>query len=104
LTPSPPIPDYRLLDAFDGLFRGQINRHRDSTQGDRTAVHVFEDLLNIERSRRYRAAVMERKGRPVNLAKLAVGLWRRAGEDQQRVRPKVLGIRRAFQTGCGGGG
>src|SRR4029453_6405310 len=41
---------YRLLDAFEATFRGVKYRHRDSTLGDAIALHLYEDLLNLELS------------------------------------------------------
>ncbi len=35
---------YRLLTAFENLFSGTIYRHRSSTQGDRLALELYEDL------------------------------------------------------------
>lgn len=80
MTPSPPAPDYRLLRAFDGLFRGKIYRHRDSTQGDRVAVHVFEDLLDIARSARYVSAAKGRQDRAVNIQNRRRGIRARRGD------------------------
>lgn len=36
--------DYRLISAFEKLFLGGIYRHRSSTQGDRLALELYEDL------------------------------------------------------------
>lgn len=41
---------YRLLTEFEKLFRGRIYRHRASTQGDRVAVQLYEDLVTLDRS------------------------------------------------------
>jgi hypothetical protein len=38
------VPVYRLLTEFETLFRGKIYRHRSSTQGDRLALELYEDL------------------------------------------------------------
>ena len=38
------VNDYRFLAAFRALFDGKIYRHRDSTQGDKVAIELFEDL------------------------------------------------------------
>jgi hypothetical protein len=69
-----------LFDAFEGLFRGKIYKHRDSTQGDRVAVHLFEDLLHIARSPRYLAAVMDRQDRAVNAQNRRRGIRARRGD------------------------
>lgn len=49
--------NYQLLAKFRELFEGQQYRHRDSTQGDKVALHLFEDLNTIDRSRRYKERV-----------------------------------------------
>lgn len=39
-----------LLDAFQGLFTGQLYKHRISTHGDRIAGFLYDDLLALGRS------------------------------------------------------
>jgi hypothetical protein len=39
-----------LLDAFQALFAGHVYKHRNSTQGDRIAGHLYDDLLTLGRS------------------------------------------------------
>lgn len=41
---------FRLLDGFRQIFQGQAYRHRSSTQGDRLARLVYEDLYSLDRS------------------------------------------------------
>ena len=41
---------FKLLDAFEGLFRGGRYRHRVSNQGDRVAGYLYEDLLDLLKS------------------------------------------------------
>jgi len=41
---------FRLLDGFRKIFEGQAYRHRSSTQGDRLARLVYEDLYALGRS------------------------------------------------------
>ena len=41
---------YRLLDAFKSLFEGQRYRHRSSRLGDWVAMHLYEDLHDLNRS------------------------------------------------------
>lgn len=41
---------FRLLDGFRKIFEGQAYRHRSSTQGDRLARLVYEDLYTLGRS------------------------------------------------------
>ena len=43
--------NYRLLEAFRGLFDGTKYNHRVSTNGDRVAVCLFEDLFELGRSK-----------------------------------------------------
>lgn len=38
------VNDYRFLSAFRALFDGKIYRHRNSTQGDKVSVELFEDI------------------------------------------------------------
>jgi len=38
---------YRLLDEFEKLFRGQRYLHRNSSLGDKVALHLYEDLLSL---------------------------------------------------------
>lgn len=41
---------YKLLTAFESIFRGDVYRHRSSTIGDGIAAYVFEDLVAIGQS------------------------------------------------------
>jgi hypothetical protein len=41
-----------LLGEFRKLFEGRVYNHRDSSQGDFVAMHLFEDLVAISRSAR----------------------------------------------------
>lgn len=43
---------YRLLDAFRGLFDGQAYLHRKSNLGDLVAMHLYEDLHGLGRSKK----------------------------------------------------
>lgn len=40
----------RLLECFEQLFRGKIYNHRVSTNGDKVAFELYEDLLDLDRS------------------------------------------------------
>lgn len=42
--------DYRLLEAFAGLFRGTRYLHRRSNLGDWVAMHLIEDLYDVGKS------------------------------------------------------
>jgi hypothetical protein len=44
--------DYRLLEAFQGLFEGRRYLHRRSNLGDLVAMEFYEDLFALGRSRR----------------------------------------------------
>lgn len=43
---------YRLLTEFENLFRGEAYRHRDSSLGDFVAMHLYEDLVSLNKSRK----------------------------------------------------
>lgn len=44
---------YLLLQAFEGIFSGVKYRHRDSSNGDWVAVHLTEDLFELNRSPKF---------------------------------------------------
>jgi hypothetical protein len=48
---------YKLLERFRALFDGEIYRHRVSTNGDKVAVELYDDLLSLARSKKYVADV-----------------------------------------------
>jgi hypothetical protein len=54
-------PEYRLPVEFRRLFEGKIYKHRDSSQGDFVAMHLYEDLIAIDRSPRLIEAVLTRR-------------------------------------------
>ena len=70
---------YRLLAEFRKLFEGVKYRHRDSTQGDRVASYLFEDLLTLARSQKFVTAVTS-KSRVINTRNLRVGKKARRGD------------------------
>jgi hypothetical protein len=47
----------RLLSEFERLFEGHIYKHRSSNQGDYIAMHLYEDLVAINRSQKLVEAV-----------------------------------------------
>jgi len=49
---------FALLDEFARLFCGKPYHHRHSTQGDRIAQFLYEDLLHIQGSRKYTSRVI----------------------------------------------
>lgn len=44
---------FRLLDAFRDTFQNRVYKHRVSTLGDRIACHLFDDLLDLNRSPKF---------------------------------------------------
>lgn len=44
---------YQLLDAFQRLFDGQAYLHRKSNLGDLVAMHIYEDLHSLGRSKKF---------------------------------------------------
>ena len=46
------MTEYRLLTEFRGLFEGKKYEHRRSNLGDFVAMHIYEDLLTINKSKR----------------------------------------------------
>jgi hypothetical protein len=47
------VTEYRLPTEFRGLFEGKKYEHRRSNLGDFVAMHIYEDLLTINKSKRY---------------------------------------------------
>jgi hypothetical protein len=50
---------FRLLSEFEKLFRGRVYKHRASNQGDYVAMHLYEDLVAINRSAKLVTAINE---------------------------------------------
>ncbi len=76
---TPMTTGYRLLDAFELTFRGARYRHRDSTLGDAIAVHLYEDLLNLELSSNL-AERIRRQELVVNIGNIRRGIKARRGD------------------------
>ena len=53
--------EFRLLQEFRKLFEGRAYVHRASTQGDFVAMHLYEDLVLIDRSPKLVREVEERR-------------------------------------------
>src|SRR6185295_1834081 len=70
---------FRLLDGFRNIFEGQAYRHRSSTQGDRLARLVYEDLYAIDRSTLLRNRI-DNVECVVNLTNRVTGLKVRRGD------------------------
>ena len=77
-TPAP--LEFRLLTEFRRLFEGRIYRHRDSSQGDFVAMHLYEDLSAVGRSSRLNAAATDRKDRVLNVQNRRRGVTARRGD------------------------
>jgi len=71
---------YRLLTEFRRLFEGEVYKHRASNQGDFVAMHLYEDLIAIDRSSRLIEAVVERKDRVLNVQNRRRGVTARRGD------------------------
>ena len=80
MRPSQVQPEFRLLAEFRRLFEGQAYRHRASNQGDFVAIHLYEDLVAINRSQRYRDAVLKRRDRVLNVQNRRRGVLARRGD------------------------
>ena len=79
--PETPAPlEYRLLTEFRRLFEGRIYKHRASNQGDFIAMHLYEDLVTINRSPKLTEAVMGRKDRVLNVQNKRRGVAARRGD------------------------
>ena len=71
---------YRLLIEFRRLFEGKIYKHRASNQGDFVAMHLYEDLIAIDRSPKLIDAVFNRKDRVQNVQNKRRGVSARRGD------------------------
>jgi hypothetical protein len=72
--------EYRLLTEFRRLFEGKIYKHRSSNQGDFVAMHLYEDLISINRSPKLIDAVVNRKDRVLNVQNKRRGVSARRGD------------------------
>jgi hypothetical protein len=95
---------YRLLASFEQTFQGLVYRHRASTQGDFIAVHLYEDLYNLNRSVKLKERI-EAKDWVVNIQNTRQGIaarrdatriWREYGRrfqggDRQDGSPTTQG-------------
>lgn len=80
LTVTPQRTEYRLLTEFRRLFEGKIYRHRSSNQGDFVAMHLYEDLVTIQRSSRFGEGVLTRQDRVLNVENRRRGVIARRGD------------------------
>jgi hypothetical protein len=65
---------------FRRLFEGKIYKHRDSSQGDFVATHLYEDLIAINRSPKLTAAAIARRDRVLNVQNRRRGVIARRGD------------------------
>src|SRR5580704_958063 len=72
--------EYRLLTEFRRLFEGKIYKHRSSNQGDFVAMHLYEDLVAVHRSSKFRDAVVARKHCVLNVQNRRHGVVARRGD------------------------
>jgi len=72
--------EYRLMTEFRRLFEGKVYRHRDSSQGDFVAMHLYEDLVAINRSPKLIAASINRRDRVLNAQNKRRGVSARRGD------------------------
>ncbi len=77
---TPASLDYRLPTEFRRLFEGKIYKHRDSSQGDFVAMHLYEDLVTINRSPKLIEAGLNRKDRVLNVQNKRRGVAARRGD------------------------
>ena len=73
---NPPFR-YRLLGAFKSLFEGQRYRHRSSRLGDWVAMHLYEDLYDLNRSTKLRERIHQHE-------RVLAGSNRRRGVEARR--------------------
>jgi hypothetical protein len=70
---------YRLLDAFAATFQGKRYIHRDSSLGDFVAMHLYEDLCTVAKSRLLTKRV-EARERVLNVQNRRRGIQARRGD------------------------
>ncbi len=70
---------YRLVTEFQGLFDGQAYKHRDSSRGDFVAIHLYEDLLGLDKSEKLRQRVLSQDW-VLNTANTRQGIKARRGD------------------------
>ncbi len=70
---------YRLLTEFERLFADRIYKHRISTHGDWVAIHLFEDLYELGRSKAFRERV-DARTRVITSSNRVQGLKSRRGD------------------------
>lgn len=71
--------EYRLLKEFRGLFDGKKYEHRRSNLGDFVAMHLYEDLVTVDKSEKYVLSVTARS-RVLNVQNRRKGIEARRGD------------------------
>ena len=80
MTERPAQNEYRLLAEFRRIFEGKAYKHRSSNQGDFVAMHLYEDLVAINRSSKLIDSVINRKDRVLNVQNKRHGVTARRGD------------------------
>jgi len=73
------LTDYRLLREFRGLFDGKKYEHRRSNLGDFVAMHLYEDLVEVNKSEKYLISVSS-MSRVLNAQNKRKGIQARRGD------------------------
>jgi hypothetical protein len=71
--------EYRLLKEFRGLFDGAKYEHRRSNLGDFVAMHLYEDLVAVDKSEKYVFSVSA-MSRVLNVENRRKGVQARRGD------------------------
>ena len=83
---------YRLLKEFRNLFEGHIYQHRNSSLGDFVAIHLYEDLVTLGKSKKFndRVSMFEWV---LNTANVRQGIRARRGDGTfGEIAPGVAAI------------
>lgn len=73
------MASYRLLDEFRKTFEGKKYRHRDSSLGDWVALHLYEDLYDLGRSKHFVVGAKSRE-KVLNVQNKRRGIKARRGD------------------------
>jgi hypothetical protein len=73
------LTEYRLLKEFRGLFEARKYEHRRSNLGDFVAMHLYEDLVAVNKSDRYVISVSD-MSRVLNVQNRREGIQARRGD------------------------
>jgi len=88
---------YRLLETFEGLFRGVVYKHRDSRLGNLVAVELYEDLYAVGISSKFASHVTGPPNCVVNAAGKTHGVAARRGDG--KFGPVVPGTPKVMNPG-----